>query len=154
MVPIATQLRPVIEGACLGKSLDDRAFPGSKGGFITSKNLSRAIRWSIIRETVKRFPPGEAPLHWHDLRHTALTNLALGGRVMPDLMAVAGHSTLQVTQRYLNTKANAAQRAATIQSDFYGNFKVMPRRTSEGGEAAQSPALQGIRWWLRPASIR
>jgi len=143
IVPIAIPLRVVVEDACAGKSPDDRAFPGPKGGFLSSKNLSRAIAWPTIRETVKRFPPGEAPLHWHDLRHTALTNLALGGLVMPDLMAVAGHSTLQVTQRYLNTKADAAQRAASIQSDFYADFEVMPRPTPEGGEAAKSPVLQG-----------
>lgn len=138
LVPIAAQLRPVVEEACDAKTPDDRAFPGPKGGFITSKNLSRAIKWPVIRETVKRFPPGEPPLHWHDLRHTALTNLALGGLVMPDLMAVAGHSTLQVTQRYLNTKAEAAQRAALIQTDFYADFEVTPRQALEGGGAAKS----------------
>ncbi len=143
LVPIAAQLRPVIEDACEGKAPDDRAFPGPKGGYLSSKNLSRAIKWPAIRETVKRFPPTEAALHWHDLRHTALTNLALGGLVMPDLMAVAGHSTLQVTQRYLNTKADAAQRAASIQSDFYADFEVTPRSIFGGGEAAKSPALQG-----------
>jgi len=131
LVPIATQLRPVIIDACEGKAPDDRAFPGPNGGFLSSKNLSRAIKWPSIRETVKRFPPTEAPLHWHDLRHTALTNLALGGLVMPDLMAVAGHSTLQVTQRYLNTKADAAQRAGSIQSVFYTDFEVTPRLTAE-----------------------
>lgn len=143
LVPIAAQLRPVVEDACAGRALDDRAFPGPLGGFITSKNLSRAIRWPVIREAVKRFPPGEAPLHWHDLRHTALTNLALGGLVMPDLMAVAGHSTLQVTQRYLNTKADAAQRASRIQSDFYADFEVTPRPKSEGGEVASSAVSLG-----------
>lgn len=143
LVPIAVTLRPVVEEACAGKSADDRAFPGPMGGFISSKNLSRAIKWPQIREAIKRFPPTEAPLHWHDLRHTALTNLALGGLVMPDLMAVAGHSTLQVTQRYLNTKADAAQRAAVLQSEFYADFEVTPRSPLEGGEAAKSPALQG-----------
>ncbi len=108
-----------------------------------SKNLSRAIKWTLIRGAVRSFSPTEVPLHWYDLRHTALTHLALGGLVMPDLMAVAGHSTLQVTQRYLNTKADAAQRAASIQSDFYADFEVTPRPSQEGGEAAKSPALQG-----------
>lgn len=143
LVPIANQLRPVIEEACAGKSMEDRAFPGPQGGYLNSKNLSRALKWPQIRVAVKNFPQTEAPLHWHDLRHTALTNLALGGLVMPDLMAVAGHSTLQVTQRYLNTKADAATRAASIQSEFYVDFEVTPRRTSEGGGAASSPALQG-----------
>lgn len=143
LVPIAAQLRPVVEEACAGKAPDDLAFPGPMGGYLNSKNLSRALKWTQIREAIKRFPPGEPALHWHDLRHTALTNLALGGLVMPDLMAVAGHSSLQVTQRYLNTKADAAQRAASIQSDFYADFEVTPPRDSEGGEAAKSPAVQG-----------
>ena len=109
-----------------GKDIDALAFPGPMGGYINSKNLSRALKWPRLRDLVKRFPSGEAALHWHDLRHTALTNLALGGLVMPDLMAVAGHSTLQVTQRYLNTKADAAKRAAAVTSDFYADFEVAP----------------------------
>lgn len=141
LVPISDQLMPIILEACEGKSPEDRAFPGPMGGFITSKNLSRALNWPTIRLIVKRFPPGEAALHWHDLRHTALTNLALGGLVMPDLMAVAGHSTLQVTQRYLNTKADAAKRAASIQSTFYADFEVIPRAMPEGGENAEKPGI-------------
>ncbi len=143
LVPISDQLRVVVEEACAGKDLDALAFPGPMGGYINSKNLSRALKWPTLRILVKRFPPGEAALHWHDLRHTALTNLALGGLVMPDLMAVAGHSTLQVTQRYLNTKADAAKRAAAVTSEFYADFEVTLRRFSEGGEAAKSPDLQG-----------
>jgi integrase len=143
LVPIAVQLRPVVQEACVGKAPEALAFPGPMGGYLNSKNLSRALKWPQIRELIKRFPPGEPTLHWHDLRHTALTNLALGGLVMPDLMAVAGHSSLQVTQRYLNTKADAAQRAASIQSDFYADFEVTPPSSSEGGGAANSPALQG-----------
>lgn len=144
LVPIARQFESVVAEACAGKPFDALAFPGPLGGYINSKNLSRAIKWHAIRDSIKRFPPGEAPLHWHDLRHTALTNLALGGLVMPDLMAVAGHSTLQVTQRYLNTKADAAKRAAAIQADFYADFEVTPRRQPEGGEAADFPAVAGI----------
>lgn len=143
LVPIASQLRAVVEEACEGKSPDDRAFPGPNGGYLSSKNLSRAIRWASIRESVKRFPPGEPQLHWHDLRHTALTNLALSGLVMPDLMAVAGHSTLQVTQRYLNTKADAARRAASLQSDFFADFEVMPLELREGGGTAKTAVSQG-----------
>lgn len=137
LVPIASQLRPIVEEACAGKALDARVFPGPNGGYLSSKNLSRALKWPSIRLMVKNFPPSEPALHWHDLRHTALTNLALGGLVMPDLMAVAGHSTLQVTQRYLNTKADAAQRAALIQTDFYADFEVSPRQALEGGGAAK-----------------
>lgn len=62
---------------------------------------------------------------------------------MPDLMAVAGHSALQVTQRYLNTKADAAQRTALIQSDFYADFEVTPRPGKEGREAENSAESPG-----------
>jgi integrase len=143
LVPISEHLRGVVVEACFGKGPDDLAFPGPLGGYITSKNLSRALKWTSVRDTVKRFPPREPPLHWHDLRHTALTNWAVGGLVMPDLMAVAGHSTLQVTQRYLNTRADAAHRAASIQSAFYAGFEVtLPSRSGGGGLAESAADLE------------
>jgi len=136
MVPISEPLRPVVEEACSGKALDALAFDGPKGGCLNSQNLARALRWRSIREHVKRFPPGEAPLRHHDLRHTFITQMALGGLFIPDLMAVAGHSSIQVTQRYMNTKSEAAQRAATIATNLFADFEVIPRPTLGGGEAA------------------
>ena len=42
---------------------------------INSKNLSRALDWFTICESIKRFPLDEKQLHWHDLRHTAALSL-------------------------------------------------------------------------------
>jgi len=144
MVPIPAPLLPVVVEACQGKRPTDRVFPGPQGGFITSRNLSRALRWALIRDQVKEFPPGERPLHWHDLRHTAATTLFLGGASAPDVQAILGHSSLQVTQLYANTRADAAKRGAVVLSDYYAEIEVTPPSASEGGEeAGKPPSLLG-----------
>ena len=44
-------------------------------------------------------------LHWHDLRHEALSRLGESGDLTDhELMAIAGHANLTTTQRYLNTR--------------------------------------------------
>lgn len=138
MVPIPDVLMPVIEAATAGKAPTERAFTGPKGGFVTSRNLSRALKWRTLREQVKRFPPGEPALHWHDLRHTAATTLFLAGSSAPDVMAILGHSSLQVTQKYANTRADAARRGATMLSSYYADLEVTLRNVAEGGDEAQS----------------
>lgn len=138
MVPIPEVLIPVIEAATEGKESTARAFTGPKGGYLNSKNLSRALKWQALREQVKRFPPGEPALHWHDLRHTAATTLFLAGSSAPDVMAILGHSSLQVTQRYANTRADAARRGAAMLSVYYADFEVTLDRDPRGGEAANS----------------
>ena len=97
----------------------DLLFPGPRGGHINSKNLSRALNWFAIRGSIKEFPPDEAALHWHDLRHTAAVMLCRAGLSAPDGQAILGHSSLAVTQMYANTRNDAAKRAAAPLSDFY-----------------------------------
>ena len=44
-------------------------------------------------------------LHWHDLRHEALSRLGESGELSDhELMEIAGHANLTTTQRYLNTR--------------------------------------------------
>jgi integrase len=44
-------------------------------------------------------------LHWHDLRHEALSRLGESGELTDhELMEIAGHANLSTTQRYLNTR--------------------------------------------------
>jgi integrase len=44
-------------------------------------------------------------LHWHDLRHEALSRLGESGELTAhELMEIAGHANLTTTQRYLNTR--------------------------------------------------
>lgn len=136
MVAIPDQLLPFVVNACAGKVATARVFPGPRGGTLTSKNLSRAVKWARIREQVKAFPEDQPPLHWHDLRHTNATMLFLAGSSAPDVMAQLGHSSLQVTQLYANTKADAAMRGGPLLSAYFAATEV----TLGGGEAAGSSA--------------
>lgn len=141
MVPIPAQLVPVLREACEGKGSHDLAFPGPLGGYVNSQNLRRGLGWTELRERVKTFPPGERPLKPHDMRHTAATTLFLAGSSAPDVQAIMGHSSLQVTQIYANTKADAARRAVPLLSDYYARIEVTPKG---GDPAPSSPSLQGF----------
>jgi integrase len=46
-------------------------------------------------------------LHWHDLRHEALSRLADDGVPVHELQMLAGHANITTTQRYMNARANS-----------------------------------------------
>lgn len=136
-VPLAAPFAPIVREAEAGKEPFDLLFPGPRGGTINSKNLSRALDWFNIRESIKRFPRGEEQLHWHDLRHTAAVMLFRAGLSAPDVQAILGHSSLAVTQLYANTRNDAAKRGAVALSAFYA---PKSRGQLEGGEQAAKTA--------------
>ena len=109
-VPVIPQMRDVLEKAMDGKAHTDLIFTGPRGGAIDSSNLARSIGLSEWRDDVKAYPPGEDPLHLHDLRHTAFTIMAEAGATVLDIKAVAGHSTVKVTEHYARPGIDAARR--------------------------------------------
>lgn len=137
MVPISAPLIPVVFEAMDGKLEHDLLFPGPRGGHINSKNLSRALDWHSIRDRVKTFAPGEPPLHWHDLRHTAAVALFNAGVSAPDVQAILGHSSLLVTQLYADTRADAARRGAAALSKYWD---AQSNGQSRGGESRAKSA--------------
>jgi integrase len=138
MVPIAAPLLPVVVEAMEGKGQHDLLFPGPRGGYVNSKNLSRALDWHDLRDRVKSFPPGEPPLHWHDLRHTAAVALFNAGVSAPDVQAILGHSSLLVTQLYADTRADAARRGALALSAYWGAHSNGQFRGGEGPAKLQA----------------
>ena len=120
-VPICKPLLPVVSEAMRGKTEHELLFPGPRGGYVNSKNLSRALNWHRIRGQVKTYAPGEPALHWHDLRHTAAVVLFNAGVSAPDVQAILGHSSLLVTQLYADTRADAARRGASALSEYWGS---------------------------------
>jgi len=136
-VPIPAQLIPVLREAAAGKGPHDLMFPGPRGGYLNSKNLSRAVNWPKVRESIKTFPPEQPPLHFHDLRHTAADVLFQAGASAPDVQAILGHSSLAVTQLYADTRAEAARRGAAALTAFY---LAQSKSQLGGGEA---PAMTG-----------
>lgn len=142
MVPIAEPLLPVVFEAMDAKGEHDLLFPGPRGGYINSKNLTRALDWHAIRGRVKTYPPGEPPLHWHDLRHTAAVALFNAGVSAPDVQAILGHSSLLVTQLYADTRSEAAKRGAAALSVYWASHSNGQLRGGE--ESAQTSADLGI----------
>lgn len=132
VLPVVDQLLPILREAADGKGEHDYLFPGPRGGFLNSKNLTRALRFHSWRDQVKTFAPDELPLRWHDLRHTAARFFFMAGLSAPDVQALMGHSSLQVTQLYADTRREAARRATPLLSGFFSQSDTQLR----GGEAA------------------
>ena len=53
----------------------------------------------------------EPPLRLYDLRHTALTRMAMSGIDLPTLKELAGHSQIQMTMRYVHPTPEHKRRA-------------------------------------------
>ena len=68
---------------------------GYKAEWTVGGNLSEKC-WAQLRKV---------NLHWHDLRHEALSRLGESGELTDhELMEIAGHANLTTTQRYLNAR--------------------------------------------------
>ena len=131
-VPLADPLRPVVAEAVRGAGEHGYLFAGPRGGFISSRNLSRALRWPAIRDGIKTFGPEDEPLHFHDLRHTAAVLFFRAGLSAPDVQAILGHSSLAVTQLYADTRKDAAIRGTAAASAFWAAHQ---RGQLGGGES-------------------
>ena len=57
-------------------------------------------------------------LHFHDLRHTGLTNAAVAGATLAELMALAGHSTPGAAMRYQHAASDRMQELAARLSEL------------------------------------
>jgi len=71
---------------------DDRVFPpvGEKG---ETRSLRTAWEGALRKSEITDF-------HWHDLRHTAASYLAMSGVSLVEIAKVLGHRTLQMVARY------------------------------------------------------
>lgn len=141
-MPLAAPLAPIVVEACEGRGEHDSLFPGPRGGYINSKNLSSAyaIGWFRIRESIAKFAPDEAALHWHDLRHTAAVMLFRAGLSAPDVQAILGHSSLAVTQMYANTRNDAVKRGAVALRPS------MPRNREVNLKGVRKPQKPALTW--------
>ncbi len=73
---------------------DDRIFPPTlKAKKSECLDLNRPWRDALRRAGVKDF-------HWHDLRHTAASYLAMSGVSLVEISKILGHRTMQMVSRY------------------------------------------------------
>jgi len=73
---------------------DDRVFPPTKHAEVQDYIDLRDSWEAALRAA------GIENFHWHDLRHTAASYMAMSGRSMVEIAKVLGHRTLQMVARY------------------------------------------------------
>jgi len=101
---------------------DALLFPSSAGGHLSASAFYGRASTVIARGPDKgkisrkghgwfeaRRLAGRPDLHFHDLRHTGLTNAAVAGATIAELMALAGHSTPGAAMRYQHAAADRMQ---------------------------------------------
>jgi len=97
-----------------GHHLTTGSFYGRESTFRKDKGLHRKGHgWFEARRLA-----GRPDLHFHDLRHTGLTNAAVAGATIAELMALAGHSTPGAAMRYQHAAADRMQDLAKRLSEI------------------------------------
>lgn len=79
-----------------GKRTDGRVFPGLNHRSVSAR----------FTRSCQQIDPAIVDLHFHDLRHFALTNFANKGLSLPELSLISGHKSYDMLKRYVNLKAS------------------------------------------------
>ncbi len=95
-VPIPANVLPVLIDHLerfVDEGVEGWLFPGHGGSVVSARTLDR--QWAIARETI-----GRPDLHFHDLRHTGLTLVAMTGATIAEIKAAGGHDSSAAAIRY------------------------------------------------------
>ena len=112
-LPIGKHLKNVLK-AHHGKRRIDTSlvFPRSDGK--APKQIRKS--WEKALED-----SGVTDFHFHDLRHTCASNLAMNGASLLDIAHILGHKTIQVTKRYSHlTKHHTAEVVERMNEAIFG----------------------------------
>jgi integrase len=73
---------------------DDRVFPPTR--------LAKKAEYLDLRQPWEKAikAAGITDFHWHDLRHTAASYLAMSGVSLVEISKILGHRTMQMVSRY------------------------------------------------------
>lgn len=96
VLPLSPQALEVLR-ARRARAVEPRVFP------VPLDHFRRAFAEALDRAHILNF-------HWHDLRHTAASLLAMDGATSLQIAAFTGHTTLAMVQRYAHL-SNASTRA-------------------------------------------
>ena len=132
--PSSKRYAPWSPNACssCGSKPDARLFTGPRGGRITTAVLRDATHWDEVVHAL-----GYEHLRRHDLRHTGLTWMADAGVPLHVLRLIAGHGSLQTTQRYLHPDLQSVLRAGRTLSN---HLTATPRPSAALPHPVSDPA--------------
>lgn len=136
IVPLIPEVRELVlqRIAETDGTLDARLFTGPRGGRITTAVLRDATDWDAV--VIKL---GFEYLRRHDLRHTGLTWMADAGVPVHHLRKIAGHGSLNTTQRYLHPSRQSVTDAGALLSQHLRRSPAGPQSgvdTTENGATA------------------
>jgi integrase len=100
--------------------LSPSTFYGRESTFFTSGPRKGEIKRKGHGYYEARRLAGRPDLHFHDLRHTGLTNAAIAGATLAELMAMAGHTTPGAVMIYQHAANERMQDLATKLSKMAG----------------------------------
>jgi integrase len=95
ILPLVGDAVTLLQARAKVRSLkDDRLFP-PRAYAKKARYLDLTVPWNAARKAA-----GLTDFHWHDLRHTAASYLAMSGVSLVEIAKVLGHRTLQMVARY------------------------------------------------------
>ncbi len=120
-IPLTTDLSLALRGAAKPRGLVFQTNGKPITGYAASEMLGRAC----IRVGIRH-------IGWHKLRHTFASRLVAGGANMHSVQMLLGHSTMQMTERYVHLAPSSLRQAMAV---------LEPRSNLESLGTRQSPTL-------------
>jgi integrase len=110
----------------------DLVFFGEPGRDGIRRPYQFAKIWGGIKESI-----GIADLHFHDLRHEAVSRLVEGGLSDQEVASISGHKSMQMLRRYthlraedLVTKLDGLAKVRAVVFDVYGTIAAINNKRS------------------------
>lgn len=119
-IPLTARAREVL-GRRLLEMNSEWLFPAATDSSRTVASVADAHEAAIRRSKIER------PLRLYDLRHTALTRMAMAGVDLPTLRELAGHANIQMTMRYVHPTPEHKRAAIQKLAEFCSEHTVSTR---------------------------
>ncbi len=123
----------------------DLVFFGEPGRDGIRRPYQFAKIWAGIKEAI-----GANDLHFHDLRHEAVSRLVEGGLSDQEVASISGHKSMQMLRRYthlraedLVTKLDGLAKVRAVVFDVYGTIAAINDKRSPFARLLQIGALRG-----------
>jgi len=96
VVPLTGFAHELMQELAKVRQIDnDRVFPAKRAKIDNPSSADIRLPWKIALEKA-----GIEDFHFHDLRHSAASYLAMNGATLAEIAEVLGHKTLQMVKRY------------------------------------------------------
>jgi HAD superfamily hydrolase (TIGR01493 family) len=123
----------------------DLVFFGEPGRDGTRRPYQFAKIWAGIKETI-----GITDLHFHDLRHEAVSRLVEGGLSDQEVASISGHKSMQMLRRYTHLRAedlvaklDGLEKVRAIVFDVYGTLATIGDKRNPYAKLVQLGEIRG-----------